>query len=223
MARRIPVLAALLGSALVAASLPDWYTRELPDAEIQARLIREPAEIRTVAGDNLEGEVVFVELRVRPLYGSKLQFQRDDFLLRARNNNETSPAMSPARIAGTAVLDLTAKTTSSSGSVFADNTNAPIWGGVPGTGQRPHRLGMPPNAAGGGASSQQKQSVEQRNDGETTVLGRLQDIELPLVAEDKPVGGFLYFEIPAKTKRKHLELSYDGSLGEFLIEFKRPD
>ena len=223
MAPRIQVLGALLVSVLAGASLPDWYARELPDAQVEARLVREPAEIRNAAGDSLEGEVVMVELRVRPLYGSKLRFQREHFLLRARNNNATSTARSPERIAGSAVLDLTAKRTSSSGSVFSDSTNAPIWGGVPGTGQRPRRLGLPPNAVGGGGSTEGTQTAQQRRESENPVLERLLRIELPLVAEDKPVEGFLYFEIPAKTKRKHLELSYDGPLGEFLIEFKRPD
>ena len=37
------------------------------------------------------------------------------------------------------------------------------------------------------------------------------------------VDGYLYFQLPAKVKRKHLELSYDGRFGEFVIEFKRPD
>jgi hypothetical protein len=46
---------------------------------------------------------------------------------------------------------------------------------------------------------------------------------LPLETADEPVSGYLFFEIPSKVKRKHLELSYDGSLGEFLIEFKRPE
>lgn len=223
MTARLLVLSAVLAASAAAAKLPDWYSRSLPDAEVRARLVRERAEIQGVAGDSLEGEVVLVELRVRPLYGSRLEFRRDDFLLRARNNNDTSPARSPERIAGSAVLDLSAKRTSSSGSVFADNTNAPVWGGVPGTGGRPRRLGLPPNAAGGGSAGEQTQSVKQRRQSGNPVLDRLLGAELPLVAEDKPVKGYLYFEIPARTKRKHLELSYDGPLGDFLIEFKRPD
>ncbi len=226
MARAISLLVALLAVPLFGGGLPEWYSRELPDAEIRARLVREAAEIDQVTGDSLGAEIVLVELRVRPLYGSRVEFERGDFLLRARNNNDTSPAVSPDRVAGAAVLDLATKRTASSGTVFADNPNAPIWGGVPGTGQRPRRLGMPPNMAGGGTASEEERSVEQRDDrgdGEATVVDRLRDIELPLVTEDEPVGGYLYFEIPAKTKRKHLELSYDGTLGEFLIEFKRPD
>ncbi len=224
MVRVIFLFGTLLAGALAVASQPDWYSRELPDAEIRARLVRDTTEIRKVTGASLEGEVVLVELRVRPLYGSQLEFQREEFLLRARNNNDTSPAVSPGRIAGSAVLDLTAKRTSSSGTVFAENPDAPIWGGVPGTGQRPRRLGMPPRMAGAGSATQEKRSVEQLDQqGEDTVVDRLRKLELPLVAHDDPVGGYLYFEIPSRTRRKYLELSYDGSLGEFLIEFRRSD
>ena len=69
---------------------------------------------------------------------------------------------------------------------------------------------------------EERQTIEQRQRSEDTVLDRLYAIELPLETADEPVSGYLFFEIPAKIKRKHLELSYDGTLGEFIIEFKRP-
>ena len=215
--------ACLWAAAAPAAKLPDWYGRTLADAEFEARLVRELAEIERVAGDSFQGEIVLVELRVRPLYGSRLALRRADFLLRARNNNDTSPAQSPDRIAGSAVLALGAERSSSSGGVFADETNSPIWGGAPGSGTRPRRLGAPPRGVGAGAGGTSRQTLERETRSADPVLGRLQAIELPLVAADKPISGYLYFELPAKTKRKHLELSYDGELGEFLIEFKKPE
>ena len=223
MARRFLLVGSLLASALLGAPLPDWYDRSLPDAEFEARLVRDRAEIERLAGDQFDGEVILVELRVRPLYGSRFTLQRNDFLIRARNNNDTSPAVAPDRIAGSAVLELGAKRTSSSGSVFADDPNAPIWGGVPGTGGRPRRLGGPPSVLGGGTGGEEQQTVEQRRSSENPVLERLHSMELPLEVHEQPVSGYLYFEIPAKIKRKHLELSYDGPWGEFLVEFKKPE
>ena len=220
---RVLLIGSILAGALAAADLPDWYTRDLPDVEVQARLVREASEIKSLAGDRFAGEVILVEMRLRPLYGSNLTLQRNDFLVRARNNNTTSPAMTPDRIAGSAVLALGAERANSSPSVFADDPNAPIWAGVPGTGGRPRRLGGPPGAIGGGSSGAEQQTVEQRRQGDDSVLDRLHAMELPLESDDQPVSGYLYFEIPAKIKRKHLELSYDGPLGEFLIEFKRPE
>lgn len=212
----------LLVCGLSAARLPDWYTRELPDAEFQARLVRDVAEIERVAGDSFDGEVILIEVRVRPLYGSKIFLRRDDFLVRARNNNETSPAQTPNRIAGSAVLDLSAEKKTSAPDLFADDTG-PIWGGAPGTGSRPRRLGGPPDHIGSSTASQELITAKQRSAADSSGAARLQLLELPLELEDDPGAGYLYFEMPAKTKRKHLELSYDGNLGEFLIEFKKPE
>ncbi len=209
--------------AALAAKLPDWYTRTLADAEFSVRLVQTKGEIESVAGESFGGEVTLVEVRVRPLYGSEIVLSRDDFLLRARNDNDTSPARTPDRIAGAGVLDLTAKTTNSSPGLFADDTNSPIWGGLPGTGTRPRRVGGPPDALGGGASAEVQQSVEGRTEGNGGAAERLQSAELPLRMVDEPASGYLYFEIPAKVKRKHLELSYDGGLGKFRVEFKRPE
>ena len=219
---RIAAAAALLVCGLSAAKLPEWYTRELPDAEFEARLVQDAAEIERVTGDSFDGEVILIEVRVRPLYGSKISLRRADFLMRARNNNETSPAQPPDRIAGSAVLDLSAKTRESAPDLFA-NDSGPVWGGVPGTGSRPRRLGGPPDQIGGGRSSEEQVTATQRSALESSGAPRLQSLELPLEFEDEPRAGFLYFEMPAKIKRKHLELSYDGILGEFLIEFKKPE
>ncbi len=220
--RTMPLVLALAALA-VAASLPEWYSREVRDAEFQARLVRDAAEIERLAGDRFEGDVILVELRMRPLYGSAIELDRSDFLLRARNRNDMSPAVSPDRVAGSAVLALGTKPTSSGGSVFAEPAGGPVWGGAPGTGTRPRRLGAPPAVVGGGAQGEGRQTVDARRESDTPVLTRLRELELPLAAKDSPVSGYLYFEIPARTKRKHLELSYDGNLGDFLIEFKRPE
>ena len=223
MARLVAILTLLGGAALFGAKLPEWYARTLPDAEFQARLVRDASQIESIAGDSFEGDVVLVEVKVRPLYGAKLDLRRDDFLLRARNNNDTSPAQTPDRIAGSAVLELGKEKSTSSGGLFADNPNSGVWGGAPGTGTRPRRLPGPPGLGGGAVQQEERRTVDQRSRGEGSVVDHLHDIELPLEAADEPVSGYLYFEIASKTKRKHLELSYDGSLGEFLIEFKRPE
>ncbi len=220
---RCLLLGILWGAAAGAAALPDWYTRHLDDADFQARLVRDVGEIERIAGDQFSGDVILVELRVRPLYGSHVALERGDFLLRSRRDNDTSPAQSPERIAGGAVLALGKERSTSGGGLFSDSTNAPVWGGAPGTGTRPRRLGGPPNLAGGGVSSEEVQTVEQRTTTGDPILDRLYAVELPLETQDQPVAGYLYFEVPAKTKRKHLELSYDGELGDFLIEFKKPE
>ena len=220
---RVMLIGTLWVLGLEAAKLPEWYTRELPDAEIKARLVRDLDEIKRVAGDTFGGEITLVELRVRPLYGSAVTLARDEFLLRARNNNDTSPARTPDRIGGGAVLSLVPERVSASAGVLSEDVNGPIWGGAPGTGARPRKLGGPPNAIGRGDSRQTEQTVEERFEDDNSVMASLRAKELPLQTNDTPVSGYLYFEIPAKVKRKHLELSYDGTLGELLIEFKKAE
>ncbi len=212
-----------LAASLPAAGLPEWYERELSDAEFRVRLVQDVAEIERIAGASFDGEVVLAEVRVRPLYGARISLRRSDFLMRARNGNETSPARSPARIAGSAVLDLSATTRRAAPAVFAEDASSPVWGGVPGTGSRPRRLGGPADGIGGGVRSEELRSARQQTAPAGSGVERLQSLELPLDLEDDPGQGYLYFEMPAKTKRKHLELGYDGSLGEFLIEFKKPE
>lgn len=217
-------LGVLLAIVALSARLPDWYERELEDAAFSARLVRDPSAIQALVGEGFEGEVILVEVRVRPLYGSKVTLRRDDFLIRARNTNETSPAQSPQRIAGSEVLAFgTERSTKSSGAIFGDPTNAPVWGGAPGTGTRPRRIDGPGSIAGREIATEERRTAEQIDAGTGTVVERLQALELPLRTEDASVSGYLYFEMPAKIKRKHLELSYDGVLGEFLIEFKKPE
>lgn len=224
MPARLLLLGALLVFIASAARLPDWYERELADAAFSARLVRDASEIQLLAGEAFDGEVILVEVRVRPLYGSKVTLHRDDFLIRARNTNETSPAQSPQRIAGSEVLAFgSERKNTSSGGIFGDPTNAPVWGGAPGTGTRPRRIDGPGSIAGREIATEERRTAEQIDAGTGSVVDRLQALELPLQTEDTPVSGYLYFEIPAKIKRKHLELSYDGVLGEFLIEFKKPE
>lgn len=224
MLARSVFLGVLLAIVASSARLPDWYERELEDAAFSARLVRDPSAIQALVGDSFEGDVILVEVRVRPLYGSKVTLRRDDFLIRARNTNETSPAQSPQRIAGSEVLAFGAeRKTTSSGGIFGDPTNAPVWGGAPGTGTRPRRIDGPGSIAGREIATEERRTAEQIDAGTGTAVERLQSLELPLRTEDSPVSGYLYFEMPAKIKRKHLELSYDGVLGEFLIEFKKPE
>ena len=83
-----------------------WSSARLEDVEFEARLVRDLEQIKGIVGDDLDKDFVLVEMRARPLYGTKLTFSHDDFLMRCRYDNDTSNAQSPERIAGTAVLAL---------------------------------------------------------------------------------------------------------------------
>lgn len=218
------VLAALVGIGALSARLPDWYERELEDAAFAARLVREQGAIRALVGDKLEGSVILVELRMRPLYGSKVTLARDEFLVRARNTNDTSPAQSPHRIAGEKLLRMSGKRkTKAAVKVISDPSEARVRGGAPGTGTSPKRVESPTPTVVVDVSREDRRKPEQADADTQSVAERLQDLELPLETVDAPVTGYLYFEIPADIGRKQLELSYAGHLGEFLIKFGDSD
>lgn len=204
-----------------AAKLPDWYSRTLENVAFEARMVQDLEQIEKITGDSLDGDYILIEMKVSPLYGSRIVLQRDDFLLRSRRNNDTSEAQSPDRIAGDAVLAL-GVSEKGSGNVFRDATNSPIYGGAPGTNTRPRRLEDQGGVLGGLQSGSATVEVEQIRSSDTSLAGQLRRLELPLVTSDSAGGGYLYFQIPAKVKRKHLELSYDGKFGDFVIVFKEP-
>lgn len=224
MLARLLFLGTVLVLGALSARLPDWYERELEDVAFAARLVQDKGAIQALVGDKLEGSVVFVELQVRPLYGSKVKLGRDEFLVRARNTNDTSPAQSPHRIAGDKVLHMSGKRKiKPSAKVVSDPRDSRVWGGAPGTGTEPERIESPRQVVVVGASREDRRKPEQTDTGTDSVAKRLQELELPLETEDAAVSGYLYFEIPADISRKQLELSYAGALGEFLIEFGASD
>jgi hypothetical protein len=224
MVSRILILLIAAGCFAVGAELPDWYTRTLENVEFAAKMVRDVKQIEQIMGDSLDGDYILMELKVKPLYGTHVVLNRDDFLLRSRRDNDTSDAQSPARIAGDAVLSLGVTEKSGGGNVFRDATNSPIWGGAPGTNSRPRRLEDDGGLGGSVQTSESSVTLEQQQQsGDTTLAGRLASLEVPLDTTDDPVAGYLYFQVPAKVKRKHLELSYDGKFGEFVIEFKKPE
>ena len=218
---RLLFLLAATAAFTLAAKLPDWYVRKLDDVQFEARIVQDVRRIESIAGDSLDGDYILIEMKVRPLYGSRVVLQRDDFLLRSRRDNDTSAAQSPGRIAGDAVLAL-GVSERGGGNVFRDAVNTPIYGGAPGTNSRPRRLESEASGIGGVRSGEQTVELAQRRGGATTLAGQLAQLELPLETADA-AAGYLYFQIPAKVKRKHLELSYDGEFGEFVIAFKKPE
>ena len=221
MAQRILFLLAAAAAFALAAKLPDWYMRKLDDVEFEARIVQDVKRIESIAGDSLDGDYILIEMKVRPLYGSRVVLRRDDFLLRSRRNNDTSEAQSPERIAGDAVLAL-GVSQKGGGNVFRDAVNTPIYGGAPGANSRPRRLENEASGIGGVFSGETEVDLQQRRGGGSPLAARLAQLELPLETADA-AGGYLYFQVPAKVKRKHLELSYDGEFGEFVIVFRKAE
>lgn len=210
----IATLRATAACLLTAAALwgqSAWSSAKLEDVEFKVRLVRDLEQIEAIVGDDLDKDFVLVEMRARPLYGTKLTFSRDDFLMRCRYDNDTSNAQSPERIAGTAVLALD-QTETGGGGFF----QGPGGASVPVIGS----LGRGQQGGTGGITQSNVELTLETTDTETLVA-RLARLELPLTENDDDIQGYLYFQINPKRKLKHLELNYEGRFGEFRLKFSK--
>ncbi|MCB1020284.1 MAG: hypothetical protein KDC27_10165 [Acidobacteria bacterium] len=208
-------------AAQTGAAQTQWATERLPDVEFRVRLIQEPEQIQAIVGDELDKEFMLVELEVKPLYGSKIHFSREDFLLRTRADNDHSNAQSPSRIAGKGVYSVEQRRTSGGG-VFGQSNDPLIIGGAPGTGSRPNRVGGPPTTVGNARGGTSEIIVQQTaSEAPETLQDSLARLELPLAETDQDLHGYLYFQLDPKNKLKHIVFYYDGEYGEFQVKFEK--
>lgn len=195
--------------SLAAADGPIWRSVQLEDAAFNARLVRDVEEITRLLGNDLDHEYILIELDVKPLYNSNIQLTRDDFVLRSYRDGDRSFAQSPDRIAGEAVLVLNEGRARQSGNVFSQEQTLGTQGG-----------GVTPGVLGGGAGTVVETKISAERQQETTLVGRLQHLELAMGPTRAQVRGYLYFQLNPKNKPKHLVLNYEGSAGECKIPFK---
>ena len=80
--------------------------------------------------------------------------------------------------------------------------------------------GVTPGVLGGGAGSVVEQSISAETQKETTLIGRLEQLELAMGPTRAQVRGYLYFQLSPKNTPKHLVLNYDGSAGRCKLPFK---
>jgi hypothetical protein len=220
----LALLAGFLSLTLPAAENPSpWLSSKLDDLELKARLVRDPEEIRSLVGSDMDGEYLLVEVELRPLYNTLVTLSRSDFLLRSYSDNNRSDAQSPDRIAGPSVLVRGKGKMRQGGNVFTDSNDSVIIGGAPGTGSKPRRIGSPDNSGiGGSTTSTSTVDIKAKDDkgAGTSLLDQLEKIELPMGETRGPVRGYLYFQMSPKYKPKKLGFFYDGTAGECKIRFQ---
>jgi hypothetical protein len=212
----------LTASGAEKAQQSEWFSAKLKDLEVKVRLVRDPAEMTALLGSDLDKEYTLAEVELVPLYNTKVTVTRDDFLLRYYDNNERSVAESPDQIAGSAVLVLGKGVKSGGGNVFTQSDEPVIIGGAPGTGTRPRRIDTPGGGIGGGpgTSTSTTEIKQDQVPAATTLLERLEKLELPMGDTTRTVRGYLYFQINPKYALKKLAFAYDGTAGKSKIEFK---
>lgn len=221
------VLLLLFAGLGLAADKPVWQTFELEDVSFDLRLVQDVDEIERLVGSQLDGEFTFVEVRLRSLYGTEVELDRSAFTLRSFSGNDQSHAQSPDRIAGNGSLLVRPGTAGGGGGVYTESREqvplgrSPQGGAPRRTSGVPSQLGGPIGGGGGPRASKGALPVPAADEAADQGLhGRLTRLELPLDAGDKDVGGYLFFQVDPKNKRKHISLTYDGRYGEFRVSFK---
>lgn len=108
----------------------------------------------------------------------------------------------------------------SGGSGMAGN-RGPIWGGIPGVGGAPRRMGGDGEAMAGEGSAAQVDTKISNGEGEkdNPLLATLKAKILPEKETNEEVSGQLYFMLEGKHKLKDLDLIYKTASGKLILDF----
>lgn len=216
--RALLALLALAAGAAGADKAPPSGKASGERIEIEAVVYADKAAVRELIGEELDG-IAVVQLRVVPRGDQALAVGPDDFLLRSDRDGQRSEPFAPSQIAGNAALVVASGSSGRGGMVGQEN--GPIWGGAPGTGGRPRRMGGDGGAVGNVSDEKVQTSMNSGDkDKENPLLAKLKQKMLPAKQGTEPVSGLLYFSLEGKHKPKDLELVYHGPAGKLSIRFK---
>jgi hypothetical protein len=165
-------------------------------------------------------DLIIVDLKIEPKSDVKVKVSRDDFTLISRRDGQRSQAMHPSQIAGSSSLVVSSRGPGSSGGIMNQN-RGPIWGGMPGTGDRPRRIGGDGEAAGPVDPGETTATAVTDKSQENPLLTALRQKELPVAELAEPASGLLYFIFDGKHKVKDLELMYKGAGGTLILDFEK--
>ena len=178
----LAVASLLVAAGSAGAAEAGWVHSKTDDAEFRARLVLDRDEIKSLLGNDLDGDYVLVQLNIRPLYNYRLVLERDDFTLRSRRDNERSRGMSPDEIAGESVLVL-GRRRAGVGGVF-EESQGPVIPGNPGTDNRPRRLPSTNSSIGSSLSASGSTEVSRAERRQTPLLERLAELDGDSVARN---------------------------------------
>jgi hypothetical protein len=184
--------------------------------EITASLILSREALKSQFGTDFDGNYIFVNVTISPKLDA-LAISRDDFLLRTDKDGERTTPFVPSQIAGSGVLVISS--TGGRGAMVGED-RGPIWGGYPGSGQRPRRMGSDGGAIGNTAESGAQAAVHSADKKEDPVIKILEAKILPEKKTEDPVSGMLYFPLSIKQKVKDLGLIYTSKTGKVEVRFK---
>lgn len=189
---------------------------------VQASAFPDKASVTKALGLDPGMDLIVVEVKVAPRGDNKITIDLDDFTLISRKDGQRSQPMAPSQIAGTGALVVIPGERGGGGGGVMNRNRGPIWGGVPGTGTRPRRMGGEGDAASTAPPTEAKASVNNATSkGENPLLDTLKEKILPQKETNEPVTGLLYFFFEGKHKLKDLELMYKSPAGRLMLDFER--
>lgn len=218
MTRRRAVLVFATALALAAEKQPPAAEGGNDRVAITAALYAGKEAVRQELGAELDAEFMLIKVTLTPKSGQTLAVHRDDFLLRSDKDGQKCQPFAPTQIAGPASMVISQG--GGRGGVMSED-RGPVWGGIPGTGQRPRRMGNEGTTMGNvGEGSAQASLQRDPSRKESPLLTALREKALPEKETSEPASGLLYFSLDGKHKPKDLELRYDGPAGKFSLRFR---
>ncbi|MBI5282410.1 MAG: hypothetical protein HY858_12065 [Candidatus Solibacter usitatus] len=233
------LVAALLAAGLLCADdKPNLKTPSGAGADqrvsIEATAYLDRDEMRKALGQDPGNDILVVQVKITPAPGEKFRLDRDDFLLRSDRDGQRSRPLEPSQIAGSSVMVVSSRG-GTQGAGMSEQRRIPIGGypggypggGYPGGGYPGGGLPVPgqsPNVGSATAdTSEATASIEDKPAKASPLLEVLKEKLLPDSEElDKPVSGFLYFQIEGKIRPKDLELVYRKSPPRVSVRFIPP-
>lgn len=189
---------------------------------VTASALVDRAEVTKALGYDAGMDLVIVDVKLAPRGENKITVSHDDFTLISRKDGQRSQPLAPSQIAGKGALVVAQGGRGGGGGLFT-GSRGPIWGGAPGTGTRPERVGSDGETVVTGTGSTETQAVinEGSQDKENPFLAVLKEKSLQQRETSEPVTGLLYFYFEGKHKLKDLELMYKSPAGRMMLDFQK--
>ncbi len=213
----VPVLC--LGLAGAGKKAPPTARGESESIVVTATALLDKEAIKERLGSDLDGHFTVIDVRIASRFGREIDVRRDDFLLRTDKDGEKSTPFAPSQIAGRGALVISE--TGSGGGGFMGDAGGPVWGGYPGTTDRPVRMGGDGGSVGstGGTTGAQARVDSGSRDKKPPLQKVLEEKILPEKKTTESLSGLLYFPLE-KQKAKDLELIYTAPDGKISLRFK---
>jgi hypothetical protein len=189
--------------------------------DLTATAILEKAGVEAALGADPAADMLVIELTFAPKGDHVIAVSRDDFTLLSRKDGQRSQPLHPSQVAGGATLVVASEGRGGIGGGVVSQRRGPVWGGVPGTGDRPRRVGGDDDAVVRSGGSEATTAVKNETGKENPILAVLKTKELPQTKTNAAVSGLLYFFLEGKHKLKDLELIYKGPAGTLTLDFQK--